>query len=379
MLSEIRRGCVRAWVTCLVLAVGMAGKLAALETRVQGQLSGSLRGVESEWEASQIALLYLPELGLEQPLGGEHVLDAEISLRALMWAPLDDLQEFEETADLDLYRLWLRHTTEQSELRLGRQHISFGTAYLIRPLMWFDRLDPRDPLQLTEGVDGLMGRYFFLSDANVWLWGLYGNEDPKGWELAPTVKDELEYGGRIQNPMLAGDLAISAHRRRVAAPGPLPDYPETRVGLDGRWDAIIGLWFEGAVAYADTAQTEARYQRLLTVGGDYTFSLGNGVHLLAEQFVGDVARDLDGDGIGATWATALSGDYPIGLMDSAAIFVYADWTHETWSTLARWGHDFATWTLHSIAFWNDGDGAGTPDRSATYNGTGIQFYAVWKH
>ena len=81
--------------------------------------------------------------------------------------------------------------------------------------MWFDRIDPRDPLQLTDGVWALLLRYFFLNNANIWLWGLYGNDDVKGWEFLPTVKDDIEFGGRIQVPVPLGELGLSYHHRRA--------------------------------------------------------------------------------------------------------------------------------------------------------------------
>lgn len=35
--------------------------------------------------------------------------------------------------------------------------------------MRFDQVDPRDPLKLTDGVRGLLGRYCFLNNADIWL------------------------------------------------------------------------------------------------------------------------------------------------------------------------------------------------------------------
>ena len=69
----------------------------------------------------------------------------------------------------------MRYSSDQFELRLGLQKINFGSASMLRPLMWFDQMDPRDPLHLTDGVWGLLARYYFLNNANIWLWGLYGN------------------------------------------------------------------------------------------------------------------------------------------------------------------------------------------------------------
>jgi len=69
------------------------------------------------------------------------------------------------------YRAWLRYSAPRFEARLGLQKLNFGSATMLRPLQWFDRLDPRDPLALTDGVYAGLARYYFPNDANVWTWG----------------------------------------------------------------------------------------------------------------------------------------------------------------------------------------------------------------
>ena len=38
----------------------------------------------------------------------------------------------------------------------------------------------------TNGVNALLGRYYFNNNANIWLWGLYGNEDPRGFDITQS-------------------------------------------------------------------------------------------------------------------------------------------------------------------------------------------------
>ena len=90
---------------------------------------------------------------------------------------------------------------------------------MLRPLMWFDKIDPRDPLQLTDGVWGLLARYYFLNNANIWLWGLYGNEKPKTWEIGKTNQHYPEFGGRFQSPVPKGEAAVSYHFRMADTRG----------------------------------------------------------------------------------------------------------------------------------------------------------------
>lgn len=121
---------------------------------------------------------------------------------------------------------------------------------MIRPLMWFDKIDPRDPLQLTDGVWGILGRYYFLNNANLWGWVLYGNEDAKTWEIGNTSQRQPEWGGRFQTPVPRGEMGLSFHHRlsdtiNLDTLISLNDLvPENRIGLDGKWDVGVGLWFE---------------------------------------------------------------------------------------------------------------------------------------
>ena len=101
--------------------------------------------------------------------------------------------------------------------------------------------------------------FHFLNNANIWLWGLYGNENKKGWEFIPTNKKRPEFGGRVQYPALKGEMALSYHNREADFNQPDLDsvsqsfgkIPENKIGLDGRWDIGIGFWFEGVLQHQE--------------------------------------------------------------------------------------------------------------------------------
>ena len=105
---------------------------------------------------------------------------------------------------------------------------------------------------MTNGVYGVLARYYFDNNANIWFWTLYGNKDPKGWEATDTYWKIPEGGMRIQYPMKKGEVALSYHYRTADSRElPLEGYqfkkiPENRIGFDGKWDVKIGLWVEGA-------------------------------------------------------------------------------------------------------------------------------------
>jgi len=137
---------------------------------------------------TQAGFRYIPGLSIHHPITETWSADALLSANAYGYAIIHPSEPDEADGEIKPYRIWLRFSSSQYELRAGLQKIAFGSATLLRPLMWFDRTDPRDPLKLTDGVHALLGRYFFLSNANVWLWGLWGNDDKKGWEAVASDK-----------------------------------------------------------------------------------------------------------------------------------------------------------------------------------------------
>ncbi len=226
--------------------------------------------------ASPLRVRYLPQFSLKTPVSASWNFDIEASVNASL--TLDAASGWgSRKGDLALYRLWARLTTARFEARLGLQKIEFGSARLLRPLMWFDRLDPNDPLQLTDGVTGLLLKYTFQSNVSVWAWGLTGNNDRKGWESFPTRAGTVEYGGRAQVPALGGELAVTIHRRSLDAfRGPLPlasdersGVPESRLGLDGYWDLGLGLWFEAVFTKQDFQVFPFRHQKAVNLGGEH--------------------------------------------------------------------------------------------------------------
>ena len=352
---------------------------------------------------TQWGLRYIPELSLHQPLSGRFSLDAEVSINAYGSGLFHRLDDVEKDGKVKPYRMWIRFSSSRFEARIGLQKINFGSAALLRPLMWFDRIDPRDPLQLTDGVYGVLLRTYFLNNANIWLWGLYGNDETKGWELIPTYEESVEYGGRIQYPVPRGEIAVSYHHRRidlergvaqVLSLAGMPDLDpalvgsfidldivhEDRIGLDGKWDVTVGVWGEGALIHQDIGGIPYKYQRSISLGIDYTFGLGNGLHVLYEHFWYDIAEKALGKGEGFEFS-ALSLNYPIGFLDTVMGMVYYDWENRDWYRFIRWQRTYDRWSIYGMGFWN-------PEQFQIYQnltennlfaGKGFQLMVVFNH
>ena len=382
MRSEIK------YAVSIALLVCSLNKALPQSWSFAGQASGWLASNPEESPLSQAGLRYIPQFALDVELVEGLNSDLELALNAYATANLAKGESPRYDGKVKAYRGWLRVSSRTFEARIGLQKLSFGSATMLRPLMWFDTIDPRDPLQMTDGAYGLLLRYYFLNNANLWLWGLYGNDERKGWELMPTRKNSVEFGGRIQTPLSSGEVAMSYHHRkadlsRSTSPSNTmtASYAqEDRIGLDGKWDIGPGVWFEASIIHLETDMAEMRYQRQWTLGADYRFDIGNGLTVMAEYMRSEnTSRPLaPADGVGFS---ALSLNYPFGLVDRLSGILYYDWTNAQWYRMVTWQRTYDDWTLYLQGFWNpeiirlyQNQASNNP-----FAGTGIRFMLVFNH
>ncbi|MBM3314170.1 hypothetical protein FJY70_06220, partial [candidate division WOR-3 bacterium] len=296
-----------------------------LEAGFHGRASGWLGlSRDSSWRGLA-GLRYLPDGRLSLPISEAFTLDAEASVNGFASAEARSPRPEVET-HLKPYRGFVRLSSAQFEARAGLQRISFGSATLLRPLMWFDRVDPRDLLELTDGVYGLLGRYHFQNNTNVWAWGLLGNSLPKGWEQIGSVRWVPEPGARVQVPFPRGEAAATYHRRTVdysqldKSHVLLDRQDEDRLGVDAKADIGVGLWLEGTLSRTthhliDKEEGQPVWTRAAVVGADYTFGIGAGLLIAAEHMLAGGAGEPFGRGTDAQ-LSALMLNFPLGLLDN---------------------------------------------------------------
>lgn len=256
------------------------------------------------------------------------------------------------------YRVWARYSGSNWEVRAGLQKINFGSAKLFRPLMWFDGVDVRDPLQLTDGVYGALGRYYFPNNANIWLWSLIGNKDSKGFETIGSAQWKPELGGRVQIPAGPGELAISTNFRDVDVHNLIPSTPENtllnekRIGLDGKWDLGIGLWFESSVTKLDAnTYSLPTVQDSWNLGADYTFGVGSGLGMTLEYFRYHIGNQLLVKGNAINVIGSLF-TYPITMLDNVSAMVFYIPGPNLVYNYLNWSRTYDNWTLYAIGYWN---------------------------
>ncbi|MFC1856389.1 hypothetical protein ACFL2A_07630, partial [Thermodesulfobacteriota bacterium] len=307
---------------------------------LSGQASSSLSYKDKGEEKSSVGLRYIPEVSANKTLSDEINIDALLSAKEYTSAPLDSLDMLDVNEELKLYRAWLRLSTDQSELRAGRQKINFGPAKILRSLRWFDQIDPEDPLSLTDGVDALLLRHYFLDNSNIWLWGIDGNDNAKGVEIYKSDENKVEYGGRYQFNQPWCEIGLSYNQRDVDKEHwdeindeTLKNGEEHRYAIDGQFDIIIGAWFEAVAEQTKINSKKDEWRDLLTIGADYT--LYQGIYILCEHSIQSIGQKIDSTDEQSK-LSALSLSYSFGMIDSIRGIYYHDWRMEKSSYYADW-------------------------------------------
>lgn len=296
-------------------------------------------GQDFSQESQSLELLWQPQFSAVQDLPGEFSLQGEYSLTARavkQW----DTGSSEARLSLDSYRYWLRLSNFQSELRVGLQRLSFGSAQMLRPLQWFDRINPLDVSEETVGVEATLIRHNWLNNTNLWLWGMLADDKLKGNEFVPGKDQSIEFGGRLQVPSSLGESGLSYHQRQ------LDDGTEYRFGIDHRLDWALGNWMEASIShFATDLPLLPDYSVAATLGADYTLGLGNGVAFTLEQMVvANASGALDKLHNQGSF-TALMATYPLGLLDNLSFYTLYDWKSEHSNHAAIWRRTWDYWSL----------------------------------
>lgn len=374
-------------IVCLILWTVLVLKGSAQDSlNSLGQLSAWANYNANNKLSLNGGIRYIPTLDYDLKLHKDRLIDFEGSANIFGTAGFRPFDSSDFRGKIKPYRLWARYSTHQFEFRTGLQKINFGSATLLRPLMWFDQIDPRDPLQLTDGVWGALARYYFLNNANIWLWGLYGNKNPKGWELIKTNSTIPELGGRVQWPVPRGEAAISYHHRVADSRNfydTLYQYakiPENRIGFDAKLDLVVGCWFEGSWINKSKDMGMYTNQEILNLGADYTFGIGNGLTAIFEQLI--AAYDKTPFAFGNTLTfSMLNLTYPVGIFNNLNLIIYYDWTNNAAYNFINWQMQFDKISLYLMGYINPKNYKIPTQGSAenVYAGSGIQFMFVYNY
>jgi hypothetical protein len=349
-----------------------------------GQLMGQGGIGFEKGSAHYMGTRYLPEFTLKKKIDSLHALAVEISGNLNASQILNGSKK-ESTTDFSPYRIWIRYQLKKWEFRLGLQKIDFGVAQLLRPLQWFNQIDPRDPLGLTNGVYGLLVRHYFKNNSNLWLWGLYGNDKTRGFDAFPSIKKHPEFGGRFQKLVPKGEIAISYHYRKAGQNplfeiNPFSQNPEHRIGWDSKWDLGIGLWTESSFIHRTLDIGPFTNQFLFNLGMDYTFGIGNGITLSSEHLFSSTLNRRLTESINLN-TSALSINYPLSFYSSLNGFVYNQWENNQQTWVINYQYEFRYFSSYVILYYNPEENQGIQQNEIFTNltGPGIQLLLVYNH
>src|SRR5262249_21338679 len=125
-------------------------------------------------------------------------------------------------------------------------------------------------------------------------------------------------------------------------------------------------------------------QRALTLGADYTFGIGNGLHALGEFFLIEASREIFGPGEGVKLSAATV-SYPVGLLDTLSGIVYVDSVRHNSYRFVSWQRTYDRWQFYVMGFWNprqatfQPSGAGQTVGLNPLAGRGVQVMLVFNH
>lgn len=334
---------------------------------------------------NQIGGNYIPLINLSYGLNSSKKVDIEGSINVYWSSSINNSGLYNSDGNIDPYRMWLRYSSKQFEIRLGLQKIDFGSSTLLRPLQWFNQIDPRDPLKLTNGVYSALSRYYFRNNANIWLWILYGNEKTRGFDAVKTNKEIPEFGGRLQYPVNNGELAASYHHRIANSNGisevsNFSKIPEDRFSFDGKWDVKVGLWFEATHSQKSKSIGFLTNQTMLNLGTDYTFVIGNGLNIIVEHLIlimdEKAFRFKNKSNISASTIS-----YPIGVFNNLSSIFYYNWNEESMSFFFNYQHQFKNITAYAMGFFNPESQKGIQQNEllSNFSGPGIRLMLVYNH
>lgn len=306
-----------------------------------------------------------------------------VNAAAYAWGVINtNFDDYNSDGEISLYRLAGSYSYDNFSFSLGLQDISFGSARMLRPLMWFDLLDPRDPMKITDGVYSAYGTYTFSNSSKLSLWSLYGNDNLRGWDWSPSVPTIPEFGGRYKYPFERGHMAFSYHHRmiNVEQESQSTVLGERKYGFDMRLNYTFGAWVE---ASWNNINNKGLYlfsnQSLLTIGIDREIEVGNGLYFAFEHMLVSYhqsAFSFDN----SSNISALEVSYPISNRDKFKSIIFYDWDNKQGYTFVEWERTFKRLSAHLMAYVNADDTRLPNLRNLKnmYQGPGIQLMFVYR-
>ena len=272
---------------------------------------------------------YIPHLSRSFTLSDEDAIDFEFSERLMFTS--------DQSYSLVPYRAWVRYTTSGMDIRVGLQKISFGPSQVLRSIAWFDNIDIKNPLALTEGVNSFRVKNYFSDSFNTWFW------------MIESEMSKFSLGGRGEYSTEVADIGLTLHRDeddQLHTAGQFPillNNANTRVGIDARYDGFIGLWNETAIIVEDKSDIHV----CATIGLDYTLPYLQGIHFLFEHLnYNRISTSIDNQNIALS---SFMVGFPIGIFNNIMFITTMNWDDAKLNHYMKWSHTLDDFGINFMA------------------------------
>lgn len=341
------------FLSTLVLVFGLgywlflAREAWALDWQYEGRL---FTGSEYLWDAPAQSNQFNHQIQLRNGLTGEiwsgdegALLDYEFIFQSEYQGGANEQAGLAEEWDFDVFRGWLRYENGKFRLRAGRQAILFGPGQLFRPMGVFDNRVIFGVIPQTTGVDGIRASYFLSPTSQV-----------EGWAIPARVNERIIWGLRAERQMGILETGALFQYKPVTDLEFLPSHSLEllQLGYHFKGTQIIGFWNEGRVDIEENKP--GKPMRFDTVAGvDYTFNVGQGLHVLLEYFFrtqepGFTVEDVKGER--TLHELGLLVDQPVGIATVWRFFAFYDLRDRSFQLAPQIEYNvFGQWFLYLTA------------------------------
>ena len=201
-------------------------------------------------------------------------LDYEFEIEGASNNGPSEQSNLRDDTDIGIHRSWLDLSKGPLQFRGGRQNILFGTGKIFKPLGFFDTRDVSGVIPEAHGIDSFRATWFKSDVSLIEAW------------IAPAKIGSALISG-IRGETLLGSTEIGT----VFQYHPKSDL-ENFLGYDQEM-VQMGYYFTGENEFGFWNETRLDVEMQTTspinfdtvLGIDYTFDIGEGLHVLAEYFL----------------------------------------------------------------------------------------------
>ena len=200
-------------------------------------------------------------------------LDYEMELEATEADGPSVQSDLESKTSTGIHRAWLRISNNSFQFRGGHQEILFGNGAIFQPLGFFDTRDVSGVIPKAQGVDSIRTTWFHADVSLIEAWLVPAK---MGTAVISGIRGELLLG------KIATGIVFQYHPESDLDDFSGYDQEMIQMGYHLKGEYEFGFWNESRLDIEIQPSSPLRFDTVL--GIDYTFEIGEGLHILAEYF-----------------------------------------------------------------------------------------------